>query len=361
MRYAPTEGKNMTRLLLNASVSLIVLTNMPAAASELTLSVDVPSDLGRTTYLANQTFTAAGGSYALHFDGPAEGLDAALSIGALARREDGGILFTSDVPFDVAGQTFTPRDVVLFDGADYALYLSGDDLRLSGRARIDALSRTDNGALAISFEQPETVGGVTYTPADVARIDAGTLSLHFDAGANGIPVDANVVGYDETSSGERYFVFDAPVSIGASTFLPGQVVRFDGADYGVFFEDPDFPQAAAASALSLPGSPGETTGLLVSKQVAQLQLAWDPACSSESSDYGVFEGTIGDFASHLPVVCSTGGATQQVVDPGAGQRFYLVVANNAMFEGSHGTDSSGKQRAPSADPCRTQQNVRACP
>ena len=37
--------------------------------------------------------------------------------------------------------------------------------------------------------------------------------------------------------------------------------------------------------------------------------------------------------------------------PGSGDRYYLIVPHNGVFEGSHGVDSSGAQRSPGPSTC----------
>jgi hypothetical protein len=90
-----------------------------------------------------------------------------------------------------------------------------------------------------------------------------------------------------------------------------------------------------------------------------ITLTWDPSCLAGDADYEIYEGTLGDFASHTPVACSTGGATTETITPSAGNRYYLVVPVGADREGSHGTDSTGSQRQRGPAPC-LEQEIAAC-
>jgi len=66
----------------------------------------------------------------------------------------------------------------------------------------------------------------------------------------------------------------------------------------------------------------------------------------------IYRGTLGDFATHSPVTCSTGGNTQAIVaaaDPE--NRYYLVVPRSPTAEGSYGSDSSGQPRDQGAEAC----------
>ena len=105
---------------------------------------------------------------------------------------------------------------------------------------------------------------------------------------------------------------------------------------------------------------GDVTGLMMGRVGAQVALAWAPSCIGTDWDYAVYEGTLGSFGSHVPLVCSTSGNLSVQLTPGAGSRYYLVVPHNATSEGSYGRGQANAQRPASASACRAQQ-VAACP
>lgn len=107
-------------------------------------------------------------------------------------------------------------------------------------------------------------------------------------------------------------------------------------------------------AKNVPGPP-----LLVSRDGSQITLDWSPACG-EATDYAVYEGTLGNPGSQMPLRCTTSGLTSTIVTPGDGQHFYLIVALGGGDEGSYGRKSDGSERSPSAMPCLTQ-FIGACP
>jgi hypothetical protein len=90
-------------------------------------------------------------------------------------------------------------------------------------------------------------------------------------------------------------------------------------------------------------------------------LDWYPSCSTDDIDYGVYEGTIGDWYSHEPVLdnCMTGGTSATFV-AGGGDRYYLVVPTNGPIEGSYGVDGASAERPVGINPCTTQQ-LGTCP
>jgi hypothetical protein len=85
-----------------------------------------------------------------------------------------------------------------------------------------------------------------------------------------------------------------------------------------------------------------------------LTLAWDVACGANDTDYAIYEGIIGDFASHTPILCSTAGVTSATFEPSVGNAYYLVVARNHWSEGSYGVDAGGGQRPVSVSACLSQ-------
>jgi hypothetical protein len=83
---------------------------------------------------------------------------------------------------------------------------------------------------------------------------------------------------------------------------------------------------------------------------ADLRLAWGASCQADDTDYAVYEGTLGSFASHVPRFCSTGGSTFKLFTPASGSTYFLVVPTQVVREGSYGLKSSG-ERPPSATAC----------
>lgn len=81
-------------------------------------------------------------------------------------------------------------------------------------------------------------------------------------------------------------------------------------------------------------------------------LSWGlSSCSVATTDYAVYEGVLGDFSSHEVVQCGTGGSRGLTVQPGIGNRYYLVVARNRTMEGSYGLDGAGTERPAAAVAC----------
>jgi hypothetical protein len=94
--------------------------------------------------------------------------------------------------------------------------------------------------------------------------------------------------------------------------------------------------------------------LTVDKSGDDITLQWADSCVATDTDYAVYEGTLGDFTSHVSRVCTTGGATAATLPPAEGLTYYLVVPRNAGHEGSYGKTSDGVERPAAASSCLPQ-------
>ncbi len=83
----------------------------------------------------------------------------------------------------------------------------------------------------------------------------------------------------------------------------------------------------------------------------QINLSWGESCSVLGDDYSVYQGVMGDFESHLPLICSTGGVTAAAVVAGGPSAYYLVAPRNDTVQGSLGLTSAGLPRNAGLSPC----------
>jgi len=113
---------------------------------------------------------------------------------------------------------------------------------------------------------------------------------------------------------------------------------------------------------TMPGSVGGS--LMVTKSLVtegDLTLTWGASCSAGASDYAIYEGTIGDFASHVWRDCSDdGGDRTEEITPSPGNQYYLIVPMDAVSEGSYGQSSIGSELPRAPVPCRVQQQLGPC-
>lgn len=81
-----------------------------------------------------------------------------------------------------------------------------------------------------------------------------------------------------------------------------------------------------------------------------LRLTWEDQGPTVPS-YDIYEGTLGSFYSHAPLLChiqgtldGAGARVLDIIPTGAGNHYYLVTASDACGEGSAGRSSGGRRR-----------------
>jgi hypothetical protein len=357
-----TAWRRTVPLSLAAGAALF---GLPALAVSYDLAVDVPSTLGGTDYEPHQIVRSDAGTYGLDLE-----LPAGTRLSSLHRTPDDLWLFSPSEPVELDAVTYEPRDVVAWDGSVYSMHLDGSAAGVEPGARIDALFLDAAGRTVLSFDVPVRLDGSFFQRSDLVVREATGFSGYWDADTAGVPAGSNLVGAGEDDTGALVLTFDVPTTLGSAVYLPGQLVRWEGGtSFGSYFQDAawpagsqlrDFAFAPVAAGAVPDGVVVPGTQLRVDKgSGGQLLLTWGPSCLGTDSDYEVYEGTLGDFSSHTPVTCSTGGATVLTVTPDAGSVYYLAVPRNGMREGSYGTDSSLVERTPSASACLIQE-IGAC-
>jgi hypothetical protein len=168
-------------------------------------------------------------------------------------------------------------------------------------------------------------------------------------------LNADAVADINAAAGGWFSIGGTNVSIGAA----GRELLFESSSgldvQRLVVETAPATAGAVPDGGTVPGTP-----LTVSHGTAgSLVLAWGASCVSTDDDYAVYEGTLGDFTSHVPVACGTGGAMTVIVTPMADSAYYLVVPTNGVSEGSLGRDSGGAERSQGPTTCYAL-NVYSC-
>ena len=351
-----SRNRSAARALVTTAVVLVV--TVPAFAAgrvSYDLTLDVPAALGGVDFTPNEIVHGDDLSYELEAVFPS-----LFEPAAMQRRPNGRWLFAPGHPVDLDGATYDSGDILEYDGVSYTLVLDGSTAGIPAYARIDALLLDESGELVLSFDVPVNLGGSEYEPSDLVLHSGGAFAPYWDAGAAGVPLSSNVVGASIDGTGSIVMSFDAPTTLGSSDYLPGELVRYDSSIFDSLLKDPAWPAYARIHALNMGPWVG-TVGLLTLNKAAggDLSLGWGSSCNASDTDYEIYEGALGSFDTHLPINCTTGGATSDTVTPSPGDRYYLVVPRNVVHEGSYGTSSGSVERPASSSACRPQA-VGAC-
>jgi len=192
--------------------------------------------------------------------------------------------------------------------------------------------------LRFHFTQLETESGFDF----VSISDANYNQVQSLSGA---PFGNNQPGFSAAVSGDTIVArFKADPSVRKAGFMIDQVQYVPGAG-----SIPDGGSGVPEAGLTIDHAPG-----------GDVMLSWNASCAALDTDFEIYEGAIGAFSSHTPLVCGTGGVTSRTFTPGAGDVYYLVVPRNAFGEGSYGRRSDGSQRAPSTAACLPQELATTC-
>jgi hypothetical protein len=383
----------MRRLLLFAFTVALALSaaTLARAASPVLVSPDVPTDetASATTILPWQIseYDAAGPGYTLTFTVPGDPI-----LDAIEKMDTpGDWLFSVEAASDLGASLTTfaePRDVIRYDDStgSYLFFFCGDSVLdpVPSTSNVDAiyLEGGDGGNLVVSFDVVTTIGGSTFDPADLVRYGptgGGTCAswklaavpLAFDASAagTGVPLTGNVIGAD-SSADLVVLAFDVPTDLGppgVTTYLPGELVSWDGASYALYESLVGWPISSQVDGVSCPANPGIVpTTILMGKSVTpgDLTITWSASCSEGGTDYGIYQGTIGTWYDHASIDCSdAGGDLTEDITPAAASSYYLVVAHNTREEGSYGVASSLVERPVGfgGGVCAPDQVVTPCP
>jgi hypothetical protein len=376
----------MKRTLLLCTIGLCLAVPWTRAASPIYVSADVPTDASGSGFLPSQAVLYDGGvpSYTVALTVPGNP-----QLDAIHKMDGkGSWLFSVESASNLGGALpggALPADVVRYNGATgtYSLCMSGAAVGIPNGVNVDAiyLEGGDTGNLVVSFDVPTSVGGSPiFDPADLVRFvptglgvcggwALGAANPVFDASAAGagIPQSRNLIGA-ATAGGRLILAFDVPTDLGPPglvTYLPGQLVSWDGAMFALYEPLTGWPISSEVDGIATLARAGTVpTTLLLGKAPTpgNLILYWSPSCSDGATDYGIYEGVIGSWYSHASIDCTDNGADlKEEITPGAGDRYYLVVAHNPFEEGSYGTATITGERPVGLGACSTPQIVSVCP
>lgn len=110
--------------------------------------------------------------------------------------------------------------------------------------------------------------------------------------------------------------------------------------------------------------PGTVPTLFVDRDVqspGDLDLSWGASCAGPGRDYSVHEGVLGQWYSHAPLRCTSGGALTLTLTPSGGDRYYLIAPIVGSFTGSLGTNSLGAERPDGSPSCTDDRATAPCP
>jgi len=138
-------------------------------------------------------------------------------------------------PIDaVVGTQSGPQEVVSFDPATGSTALV--ETLTEAPVEIDGFERLGADRYYFSTDMHVELGGLVIAPGDVVLSDSGSLSLAFDASAEGLSAGIDVDAVAVDGSDELVLSFDTHVDLGGTVFEDADLVRFDGSAFHAFFD-----------------------------------------------------------------------------------------------------------------------------
>ncbi len=185
----------------------------------------------------------------------------------------------------------------------------------------------------------DVIVGCIY--CDSGEIDEGHALVYLGSASWPAAPPSQVLQVDVPSS-------EMGFSVGSAGDVTGDAV--DDVIVGAVSFSGDLPREGAV--FVFPGIAAGTGRLAAPLELRKLapetpELTWSASCRATDDDYVVYQGDLGDFTSHQPLTCSTGGQTDWVVPNGSGDRYYLVAPTNGTYQGSLGRPAVAGACAPS--------------
>jgi hypothetical protein len=348
----------MKRLIL--LLALIAVLGPPVHAQRtMYVSPDVPTDDPGGSPVVFMPWEVVGYKGGIYTPAPVLSLPQAKTIDAVHKMDrPNHWLFSVEAMVELplgSGAYFHPEDVIMYDGANYFMFFDGSGSGVPPGVNVDAvfLETSDFGDLVISFDVPTTIALTTYEPADLVRY-TGTYSLYNVSGvAYSVAPSDNATGADATSLADLLAMdipSDLSPSVGPPTYLPGDIARWDGLNFNVDTTLASWPLSSEVDAFSCQANPGRVYHrsvyqfpILLNKSTTtpgNIVINWAASCSSGAEDYGIYEGTILSWPSHIKKFCwdVDGFPLSEDFAPGSGSTYYLVVPHNFIEEGAYGLD-----------------------
>jgi hypothetical protein len=199
-----------------------------------------------------------------------------------------------------------------------------------------------------TYDEARTRNALPVPATQYGSPGPGGTFAYWDERSFAIPqgatrVEARVF-YQQTSWEYVQFLWKANDRL--NTFLGNEGVNLLDAWLNTGQAAPVQIALASANVTAPVVTPGEATPMLASlnKTTGAIDVTYTPACAA--AGHTIYFGPLASIASYgyLNAACGLGNSGSASFDPGAGNSFFLIVAQDGAVEGSFGTDSTGAER-----------------
>lgn len=206
---------------LRAGVALSILLGGQGQAADL--SFDISLRQGSIVVVDSDVLVSSGSRLSL------PGLPAGTDLTAFHRRDNGVVLFAIDRTSTLGILTFSPGDVIGFDGTDYGFVWEASREGLPNGVMTDAITEMA-GNLVLSFDVTVALSGGIAEDEDLVEVAPGGLSLLLDQSARGIDPALDLDGAsfsDADDSGLFLVSFDGSGRIDGINFDDEDILEYD--------------------------------------------------------------------------------------------------------------------------------------
>lgn len=149
---------------------------------------------------------------------------------------ENGILFSTDIPITIEGESFSERDLILYDCTNFTKHIDGSVFAIPDGTSIDAASMVDDESIVFSLDTPAVIEGYTYQANDLIRYDGSSLSLYFRGSDKGIPDGASIDGVYVDPAGDILFSLDIPAELDGLAISDRDIIYWDGDSFSLYVD-----------------------------------------------------------------------------------------------------------------------------
>jgi hypothetical protein len=220
--------------LLTLSTSLII-TSVSLSHSEMLLSTNVPVTVGSDSFEENDIIQYQTPNLSLYLSGSTLRIPLGVNIDALGFSGN-DIIFSVDIPTTLDGETYTERDLILYDGSNFSKLLDGLAAGIPDGACIDAATVLADESIVFSLDIPVGLGGIPFKAHDLIIYDGSSFGLYFSGSDNGIPEAADLDGVWVSPSDEILLSLDIPSSLDGLEVNDKDIIKWSGGSFSIYFD-----------------------------------------------------------------------------------------------------------------------------
>jgi len=232
-------------------VAIFIISGFSLSFAQVFLSTDIPVTIGSATFEEKDIIYYRISNFSPYLSGSDLGIPDGVNIDAFGF-SGSDILFSVDIPTTLDGETYTDRDVILYDGVNLSKLLDGTAIGIPEGARIDAATVLSDGTIIFSLDIPVSLVGIAFKANDLIRYDGSSFDLYFSGSDNGIPEAADMDGVYVSPSGEILFSLDIPCSLNGLEVKDKDIIKWSEGSFSLYFDglSAGLPEGSDVNALS---------------------------------------------------------------------------------------------------------------